>query len=148
AAITTRAPASARPRANALPRPWLPPVTSAVRPVRSKGLVMMVLRLLRVRGFRNDNRGMAQGAFGIVRIGSGRQERVLDVTQTIAAGEARASIERAGCGRALRPDPGSLSAPAGRQHEARSIERGNAPAAIRLSRRSVRHRLSPALRPT
>jgi len=108
----------------------------------------MLLRLLRVRGFRNDHRGMVQGAFGIVRIGSGRQERVLDVTQTIAAGEARADIDRAGCGRALRPDPGSLSARAGRQHEARSAERGNEPAAIRLSRRCVRHRVSPALRPT
>lgn len=104
----------------------------------------MLLRLLRVRGFLNDHRAMAQRPVGIVRIGWVRQERVLDVTQTIAAGEARADIDRAGCRSALRPDPGILSARAGRRHGARSAERGNALAATRLSRRSVRHRLSRA----
>ena len=39
-AMATRAPASARPSANALPRPWLPPVTSAVLPSRRNGEVM------------------------------------------------------------------------------------------------------------
>ena len=97
-------------------------------------------------GAGNDHRVMVQGAFGIVRIGSGRQERVLGATQTIAAGEARADIDRAGRPSALRPDPGILSAREGRQHGARSAERGNEPAAIRLSRRSVRHRLSRASR--
>src|SRR5690625_1940996 len=44
AAMTTEAPASASPRANALPSPWLAPVTRAVRPVRSNGLLMSLLR--------------------------------------------------------------------------------------------------------
>src|SRR5699024_10638543 len=44
AVMTTVAPASASPCANALPSPWLPPVTRAVRPVRSNGLLMGLLR--------------------------------------------------------------------------------------------------------
>src|SRR5262245_53732890 len=44
--MTTSAPASASPRAIALPSPLLPPVTSATFPVRSKRLLPMTARSL------------------------------------------------------------------------------------------------------